>query len=147
MTVESNYPCYKCKNNDQGSAKITETKESEAKTEGLSNESVSEGKQVEDARVKLVFLENGTYTILIEATSKKGVLNETTEKKVEGICESESEPKDTKNKSIDLPLKVVFGPYQGTTKDKVLQQKETKDISQGKEKATLTLDFTLTRKD
>lgn len=147
LTIDSNYPCYKCKNGDQGSAKITETKESEAKTEGLSNESVSEGKQVDDARVKLVFLENGTYSVLVQATSKKGVLTETTEKKVEGICENESEPKDSKSKSIDLPIKVVFGPYQGTKEDKVLQQKETKDISQGKEKATLTLDFTLTRKD
>ncbi len=145
MTVVSNYPCYKC-DNGQGEAKITETTESEAKTQGLSDESVSEGKQVKDARIKLVFLDDGTYTILVEATSKQGNMKVTTEKEVEGICESESEPSDTKNKKIDVPIKAVFGPYIGSLKDKTLSQNETKDLSNGKEKTTLKLDFTLTQK-
>ncbi len=146
MTIESIYPCIKCKNGDQGFTKITETNESEAKVEGLSNESVSEGQQVADARIALYFLEDGTYNVLVKATSKKGVLKVTTEKKYEGACESESEPKDTKNKSIDIPFVEVFGPYKGTAQDKVLHQKETKDISVGNEKVTLTIDFTLTQK-
>jgi hypothetical protein len=146
MTIESNYSCYKCKNGDQGAAKITETTESEAKTQGLSDESVSEGKQVKDARIKLTFLDDGTYTVLVEATSKQGNMKVTTGKKVEGICESESEPEDTKNKKIDVPIKAVFGPYKGSLKDKTLHQNETKDLSNGKEKTTLKLDFTLTQK-
>lgn len=146
MTVESTFPCIKCKNGDQGSTKITETDESEAKVEGLSNESISEGQQVSDARIMLYFLEDGTYNVLVKATSKKGVLKVTTEKKYEGACESESEPKDTKNKSIDIPFTEVFGPYKGTAQDKVLSQKETKDISVGPEKVTLKIDFTLTQK-
>lgn len=146
MTTESNYPCIKCKNGDQGFTKITETSESKAKVQGLSNESFSEGKQVDDARIMLYFLEDGTYTVLIKATSKKGVLNVTTEKKYEGACENESEPKDTKNKSIDIPFVHVLGPYKGTAQDKVLHQKETKDISVENEKVTLTVDFTLTQK-
>jgi hypothetical protein len=145
MTIVSNYSCYKC-DNGQGEAKITETTESEAKTQGLSDESVSEGKQVKDARIKLVFLDDGTYTILVEATSKQGNMKVTTEKEVEGICESESEPRDTKNKKIDVPIKAVFGPYKGSLKDKTLSQNETKDISNGKEKTTLKIDFTLTQK-
>ena len=147
MTIVSNYSCYKCNNGDQGGAKITETTESEAKTQGLSDESVSEGKQVKDARIKLTFLDDGTYTVLVEATSKQGNMKVMTEKKVEGICESESEPKDTKEKKIDVPIKAVFGPYQGSLKDKTLHQKETKDLSDGKEKTTLTIDFTLTQKN
>ena len=146
MTIESIYPCIKCKNGDQGFTKITETNESEAKVEGLSNESVSEGQQVADARIMLYFLEDGTYNVLVKATSKEGVLKVTTEKKYEGACESESEPKDTKNKSIDIPFVHVLGPYKGTAQDKVLSQKETKDISMGNEKVTLTVDFTLTQK-
>lgn len=145
MTIVSNYSCYKC-DNAQGEAKITETTESEAKTEGLSDESVSEGKQVKDARIKLTFLDDGTYTVLVEATSKQGNMKVTTEKIVEGVCESESEPRDTKNKKIDVPIKAVFGPYQGSLKDKTLHQNETKDLSNGKEKTTLKLDFTLTQK-
>lgn len=146
MTIESIYPCIKCKNGDQGFTKITETNELEAKVEGLSNESVSEGQQVADARIALYFLEDGTYNVLVKATSKKGVLKVTTEKKYEGACESESEPKDTKSKSIDMPFVEVFGPYKGTAQDKVLSQKETKDISVGTEKVTLKIDFTLTQK-
>lgn len=146
MTIESNYPCYKCDNGDQGFTKITETHESEAKVEGLSNESVSDGQQVDDARIVLYFLEDGTYNVLVKATSKEGVLKVTTEKKFEGMCESESEPKDTKNKSIDIPFVEVFGPYKGTAQDKVLSQKETKDVSNGAEKVTVTIDFTLTQK-
>ena len=83
---------------------------------------------------------------MIKATSEKGLLKETTEKKVEGICQDESEPKDTKNKQIDVPLVVVLGPYSGNPTDNVLQQNETKDLSQGKEKTTMTIDFTLTQK-
>lgn len=147
MTIVSDFSCYKCKNGDQGPVKITETNEQEAKVEGLSNESVSEGQQVDDGRVTLVFLDNGTYTVEVKATSKEGNLKISKEKKVEGMCESESEPKDTKNKKVDIPIKAVFGPYQGTIKDKTLHQKETKDVSQGKEKTTVTIDFTLTRND
>lgn len=147
MTIVSNYSCYKCKNGDQGAAKITETNESEAKVQGLSDESVSDGMKVKDARIKLVFLDDGTYTVLVEATSKQGNMKVTKERKVEGICESESEPKDTKNKKIDVPIKVVLGPYKGTIKDNSLHQNETKDLSDGKEKTTVKIDFTLTRKN
>jgi hypothetical protein len=146
-TTVTNFPCYKCKNGNQGPAVVTEIRETEAKAEGLSDESVSEGKKVSDARIKIVFLEDGTYTLLVEATSKRGPKKDSEEKKIEGICENESEPKTTKNKQIDVPINVVLGPYKGTTQDKVLQQKETKDLSQGKEKTTVTIDFTLTRSE
>lgn len=140
-------PCYICENGMKGSATITETSESEAKVEGISNESTFEGKQVSDARIKIVFLDNGTYTLLVKATSEKGTLKETTETKVDGPCNAanESKPKDTTTKRMDVPITLVLGPYQGTAEDKVLQQKETKDISQGQEKATITIDFSLTR--
>lgn len=147
MTIISDFSCYKCKNGDQGPVKITEINESEAKVEGISDESVSEGKQVDDCRIKLVFLDDGTYTVLVKATSKEGNMKVSKEKKVEGMCESESEPKDTKNKKIDVPVNAVFGPYQGSIKDKTLHQKETKDVSAGKETTTVTIDFTLNRDD
>lgn len=143
-----NNSCYVCPDGTKGFATITETSEKEANVQGLSNESVSDGAQVDDARIRLRFLDDGTYLLTVKATSEKGPMKITTEKKVDGPCltDNESEPPDTKNKSIDIPLTAVFGPYQGTPTDKVLSQSEEKDLSQGKEKVKLKIDFNLTRK-
>jgi hypothetical protein len=145
-TVISN-SCYICDDGTKGFAKTTETTESEARVQGLSNESISDGAQVSDARIRITFLDDGTYLLTVKATSEKGPMKITTEKKFDGPCTSsnENEPPDTKNKSIDVPITAVFGPYKGTAEDKVLSQNEEKDISQGKEKSTVKIDFTLTR--
>ena len=145
-TVISN-SCYVCEDGTKGFAKTTETKESEAKVQGLSNESISEGAQVSDARIRITFLDDGTYLLKVKATSEKGPMKITTEKKVDAPCtaSNENEPPDTKTKSIDVPITAVFGPYKGTPEDKVLSQNEEKDVSQGKEKSTVKIDFTLTR--
>ena len=145
LTTEMNYACYRCESGIEGATKITQTVESEAKVNGLSNESSFEGTKVEDARVKIVFMDDGTYMLEVEATSKTGYLKETKEKKVEGACQEESEPSDTKTRKLDVPFKVELGPYKGTPEDKTLQQKETKDASNGAEKVTVKIDFTLTR--
>lgn len=144
-TITSDYPCYICDNGQKGAAKITETDESEGQIEGLSNDSSFEGQKIDDARISIKFLSDGTYNILLEGTSKKGPLKVTKEKKIEGVCESDSEPKDTKNKQIDVPLSLILGPYKGTPQDKTLSQDETKDLTNGKEKVTLKINFSLTR--
>lgn len=145
-TVISN-SCYICDDGTKGFAKTIETKDSEAKVQGLSNESVSDGAQVSDARIKISFLDDGTYLLSVKATSEKGPMKVTTEKKVDGPCtgNNENEPPDTKTKSIDVPFTAVFGPYKGTPEDKILSQNEEKDVSRGKEKTTIKIDFTLTR--
>lgn len=145
-TVISN-SCYVCDDGTKGFAKVIETKDSEARVQGLSNESVSEGAQVSDARIRITFLDDGTYLLTVKATSEKGPMKITTEKKVDAPCTvaNENEPPDTKTKSIDVPFTAVFGPYQGAPTDKVLSQNEEKDVSQGKEKSTVKIDFTLTR--
>jgi len=144
-TTVFDYSCYRCESGTEGAAKITETLESEARVEGLSTESTFEGNKVEDARVKIVFNDDGTYVLEVEATSRTGYLKETKEKKVEGACPEEGEPSDTKNRKLDVPFKVLLGPYKGSPEDKILQQKETKDASTGKEIVTVKIDFTLTR--
>ncbi|MDF1547809.1 MAG: hypothetical protein P1P88_08290 [Bacteroidales bacterium] len=57
-------------------------------------------------------MEDGTYFLLIKATSEKGSLKIATEKEVDGPCMigNEDEPPDTKNKSVDVPVNAVFGP-------------------------------------
>jgi hypothetical protein len=139
------YSCFKCKGGVEGALKITDTRNSQVKVSGLSNKSISKGKKIDDARIQIVFKDDGTYMILVKATSQKGTLIQTSERKAEGACQSENKPLDTQNKSIDVPLKGVFGPYTGTALDKVLYQKETKDVSEGKEKSTITIEFSLTR--
>lgn len=143
-TVISN-SCYVCKDGTKGFAKITDTKESEAKVQGLSNESISDGAQVSDARIRITFLDDGTYLLTVKATSEKGPMKVTTEKKVDGPCtgNNENEPPDTKTKSMDVPFTAVFGPYRGTPEDKVLSQNETKDVSGEKDKTSVTIDFNL----
>ncbi|MDO9253989.1 MAG: hypothetical protein Q7U54_00650 [Bacteroidales bacterium] len=142
-----NNPCYICPDGQKTIAQINEKKDVEAKASGLSNESVSEGQKVADCRIKIVFLEDGTYNILIEATSQKGNMKTTIDKKINAPCAARKneEPEEPRNNEIDVPLKVVLGPYKGTAEDKVLNQDETKDLSQGKEKATAKINFSLTR--
>ena len=60
-----------------------------------------------------------------------------------GDKEKPEEPRTNEN---EIPLKIILGPYKGTTKDAVLSQDETKDLTQGKEKTTLKINFTLTQK-
>ncbi len=145
-TVISN-SCYVCDDGTKGFAKIVQTSDTEAQVQGLSNESVSDGAQVSDARIRITFLDDGTYLLTVKATSEKGPMKITTEKKFDGPCTSsnENEPPDTKTKSIDVPITAVFGPYKGTPEDKVLSQNEEKDVSQGKEKTTIKIDFSLSR--
>lgn len=142
-----NNPCYICSNGQKVIAQIQEKKEVEAKANGLTHESVSEGQKVADCRIRLVFLKDGMYHILVEATSQKGNLKTTVDRKVNAPCMDgkEEEPEAPRNNEIEVPLKVVLGPYKGTTEDPLLSQEETKDLTQGKEKTTVKINFSLTR--
>jgi len=142
-----NNPCYICSDGTKTMAVINDTKTVEAKVEGLSNESVYKGQKVADCKIKIVFLDDETYHILVEATSQKGNMKTTNDKKVNAPCaQGEKEkPEEPRDNEIDVPLKVILGPYKGTAEDKVLSQDETKDLSQGKEITTVKINFSLTR--
>ncbi len=142
-------PCYICPDGTKTMAVINETKTVEGKVSGLSNKSVFEGQSVDDCRVKIMFLSDETYYILVKAVTEKGNLKTTIDKKVNAPCAlgGEEKPKEPRNNEIDIPLVVVLGPYKGTTKDAVLSQNETKDLTQGKEKGTAKINFSLTRKN
>jgi hypothetical protein len=117
-----------------------------AKVEGLSNESVADNQQIEDARAEIIFLENGTYTLKVEAASRKGDLKLRTEKRAEGTCDNQSPPPKSIDKKADVPLEeVTFGPFPGTSLDKVLSHKDTYSTVDPitKEKTTITYDFNL----
>jgi hypothetical protein len=146
--MEEQNDCYTCVSGRQGPRLITEKKLKTIKIEGLSNESVSEGQPIDDARAEITFNEDGTYTLKVKATSKKGDLKERTEKKAEGTCDLKNDPPENINSKADVPLQeVTFGPFSGTSLDKVLSHKDTYSTVDPltKEKTTITFDFNLKR--
>ncbi len=141
-------PCYICPDGTKTMAQINETKTVEGKVSGLSSNSVFKGEKVDDCRVKLMFLSDETYYVLVKAVTEKGNLKTTIDKKVNAPCAmgGEEKPEEPRNNEIDIPLVIVLGPYKGTTKDAVLSQNETKDLTQGKEKGTAKINFSLVQK-
>lgn len=145
--MEEQNDCYSCASGRQGPRMYSEKIVKTAKVEGLSNESVSEGQQIEDARAEITFNEDGTYILKVKAASKKGDLKERTEKKAEGTCDIKNDPPENINKEADVPLVVVFGPFTGTSLDKMLSHNDTySTVDQvTKEKTTIIYDFNLKR--
>lgn len=144
QTDEQN-DCYTCPSGRLGPRWYKEKVIKTAKVEGLSNESVADNQQIEDARAEIIFFENGTYTLKVTAASKKGDLKLKTEKHAEGTCSNENPPPENITKKADIPLVENFGPYTGTSLDKVLNQKETiiRVDPVTKEKTTINFEFNL----
>ena len=139
--------CFTCPSGRLGPRWYKERVLKTAKIEGLSNESVADNQQIADARTEITFLENGTYTVKVTATSQKGDFKLKTEKHAEGTCSNENPPPVEITKKADIFLDEIFGPFNGTGKDKVLNQKETitREDPITKEKTTITFDFNLKR--
>ncbi|MDO9253983.1 MAG: hypothetical protein Q7U54_00620 [Bacteroidales bacterium] len=145
---EEHNDCYICPSGRQGSRLYKETVLKTAKVEGLSNESVADNQQIEDARAEITFFDNGTYTLKVKAASRKGDLKLRTEKKAEGTCDNQSPPPVSIDKKADVGLKeTTFGPFPGTSLDKVLSHKGTVTTIDPvtKEKSVITYDFDLKR--
>lgn len=144
--IEEQNPCALCPSGKKGPIIQNEKTERSANINGLSNESVAEGIQINDARTEITFLDNGTYIIKIKAASNQGVLKIKTDLKIEG-CEKISS-NEIINKKADVPLDEILGPFNGTSSDKVLSGSKTivREDSETKEKTTITYNFNL-RKD
>jgi hypothetical protein len=146
--TEEQNDCHTCTSGRLGPRLYKETVLKTAKVEGLSNESVADNQQIEDARAEITFFDNGTYTLKVKATSRKGDLKLRTEKKAEGTCDNQNPPPQSIDKKADVPLKeTTFGPFPGTSLDKVLSHKDTYSTIDPvtKEKTTITYDFNLKR--
>lgn len=146
LTTELN-ECYPCPSGRKGARVYTEKIIQTANIEGLSVESVLKGKNIPDARTEITFLEDGTYTIIVKAASKKGELKVKTEIHAEGTCDVISKPPVTSTQKADVPLNVTLGPFPGSGLDKVLSQNgsyHTVDPITN-EKTTVTYNFNLKR--
>jgi len=115
---------------------------------GLSMKSMLDGKPAYDAGIELKFLENDTYFVIVKGTSQAVSGQEKVVITATGTCDNLPQKTEQVPREITIPLKVIFGPYPGTTTDKVLQQTDTKETTNPvtNEKSTITIDFSLTRK-
>lgn len=143
-TIEEQNDCATCPNGKQASRMLNQRTVKQANVEGLSNESVFEGIKIDDARTTIKFNEDSTYTIMVEAASRSGDSKLKTETKIEGSCEKVNKT-EKEDKKVDIPLFEIFGPFKGTSFDKVLTGSDTnvRDDTSIKEKTTITYDFSL----
>ncbi len=141
--------CHKCKSGREGGLVTTLTSSMKVKGTGISHESTFQGKKQDDTRIELNFLENGQYLIVAKGTSQAVTGEDKVVTQAEGTCDNQ--PQETKivPKDIRVPLRVIFGPYDGKATDKLLQQKDTKKVKDpvNNEKQTITIDFSLTQKE
>ena len=142
--------CHKCKTGKrEGGLVTTLTSSMKVKGTGISHESQFQGKKQDDTRIELQFLENGKYLVLAKGTSQAVTGEDKVVTQAEGTCDNQ--PQETKllPRDIRIPLRVIFGPYDGKATDKLLQHKDTKEIKDpvSNEKQTITIDFSLTQKD
>ena len=146
--IEEQNDCYTCPSGRKGARIYTEKVTKTAKVEGLSDESVAENQQIEDARTEITFSNNGTYTIKVKAASRKGDLKLRTGKHAEGTCDNQNPPPESIDKKADVPLReTTFGPFPGTSLDKILSHKDNYSTVDPitREKSIITYDFNLKR--
>lgn len=142
--------CHKCKTgNREGGLVTTLTSTMKVKGTGISKESSFQGKKQDDTRVELQFLESGKYLVLAKGTSQAVTGEDKVVTQAEGTCDNQPQETKVVPKDIRIPLRVIFGPYDGKATDKILQEKDTKEVKDpvSGEKQTITIDFTLKQKD
>ena len=145
--IDEEDACHKCESGKQGIRTYSENTTSYSSMSGLSKESESNGVKIDDARVTITFLDNGTYTIRIKAASTQGQLKTKKEIIAHGQCDYSTDPPVTTTNKIDAGLNEVLGPFTGNGQDKTLSHsdviKKTNPVS--KEETTIEYEYTLTR--
>jgi hypothetical protein len=138
--------CHKCKTGKrEGGLVTTLTSSMKVKGTGISHDSQFKGKKQDDTRIELQFLESGKYLVLAKGTSQPVTGEDKVVSKAEGTCDNQPQETKVLPRDIRIPLRVIFGPYDGKATDKLLQQKDTKEVKDPStnEKQTITIDFSL----
>lgn len=125
-SIEEQDDCYACSQQRKGARIFFEETKKYGEIKGLSQESQEKGKPIADARVDIRFQKDGTYTIYVDATSTQGDITTIHTKHAEGTCGSINDPAEKFTKKGDVPLHYIFGPYNGTSADKILKEKQDK---------------------
>lgn len=142
--------CHKCKSGKrEGGLVTTMTSSLKVKGTGISHESTFQGKKQDDTRIELQFLESGKYLVLAKGTSNPVTGEDKIVTQAQGTCDNQSQETKIVPRDIRVPLRVIFGPYEGKATDKLLTQKDTKEIKDPvtNEKQTITIDFSLKQKE
>lgn len=144
--IEEQNPCFKCSPQKQARRTYFEKITTKADIQGLSKESESKEIKVDDARCYLTFLDDGTYTLRVTASSKPGVKITTKEISAQGSCNNINQKPKTITNKVDEGLNEIFGPFTGTGLDKMLSHKDIiKRTTPSGEEETITYEFNLTR--
>ena len=143
MCIRDSYDCSPTK---QGQRTYYEKTTTYADIQKSSMNDDGSGIILDSARVILNFLDDGTYTIRIKATSKQGEKKTIKEIRAQEVCKNLNEPPKKTTNKIDEGLYELLGPFTGTAEDKILSQKNTitKTTDSGEEQ-TITYEFNLTR--
>jgi hypothetical protein len=144
--VEEN-GCYQCPSGRQGGRTSTRITTATEAIDGLSEDSLRDGKKQKDARITLRFNEDDTFTVYIKVASRDGTREERIEEKAEGTCDIKTGPPKTVEGKVDVALEDRLGPFAGSPLDKVLRGKatETKVDPGSEEETTTSIDFELKR--
>ena len=142
--VEEN-GCYKCPSGREGGRTFNQKRSMKVNGTGISHYSNWMGKEQEDTRVILEFMDNGTYLIKPKGTSLPVKADQHFEVSAQGTCDNIQPKNETIAKEVTVPLNTIFGPYQGKSTDKLLKQQDTKKFTDPvtKERSTITIDFEL----
>jgi hypothetical protein len=144
--VEEN-GCYKCPSGRQGGRTSTRITTATEAIDGLSEDSLRDGKKQKDARITIRFNEDDTFTVYIKVASREGTRQERIEEKAEGTCDIKTGPPKAVEGTVDVALADRLGPFAGSPLDKVLRGKatETKVDPVSEEETTTSIDFELKR--
>lgn len=146
-SYEEDNPCYRCQSGREGGRTYKNKSTFNVDSEGISTESIFEGKPHADARIKLYFEENSTYNITVNATSKTFTDDESWEMEAVGTCDNIPRESTTKNREEDVFTNQTFYSFPGKSTDLYLIQNDTKSWIDPvtHERTTITIDFNLSK--
>lgn len=145
LIIEEMNGCYKCASGREGGRTYHQKNTFRVEGNGISHQSIYDGKPQQDTRIELEFRDDGTYLIKPKGTSLPATGEEKVEISAEGTCDNITRETKTNPKEVTIPLNVVFGPYPGKSSDKILKQSDEMssiDPISGEQK-TVTIDFEL----
>ena len=143
--MEEQDGCHVCKSGREGGWSSSRETSFKVNGSGISHESKYKGRYQDDTRIDLKFLEEGKYILIAKGTSQPVTGEENVTTHAEGTCDNQPQQTKPEPRDMKVPLMVIFGPYDGKSTDKVLQQNDSKKIDGPGigEKTTITIDFNL----
>ncbi|MFT3831161.1 MAG: hypothetical protein QM691_15800 [Opitutaceae bacterium] len=146
--IEELDPCHQCTTRTWGMRYFTEHKRTETRITGFSEDSSTTEHRHTDVRVYLVFDRGGTFRLELESASEMGTQHVKIDRTAEGQCDTDlAEPKVDERSRITIPFHHVFGPFQGSPRDRTLSARQDfhpKDPVT-KETTTISVEFDLSR--